>query len=290
VDNIIELNNVSYDYVSGDITTKGVKNINLDIERGSFVVFVGHNGSGKSTLAKLLNGFFVPDSGKVFVDGIDTADDSRIFDIRKKVGMVFQNPDNQMVASIVEDDLAFGPENLGVPREEIGKRIDWALKTVNMEGQNKRTPNKLSGGQKQRISIAAILVMKPDVLILDESTAMLDPRGREEVMETIMHLNKEAGLTVILITHYMEEVILADKVVVMNDGEIALSGTPKEVYKELEIIRKAQLELPIITQVAVELNNRGYDVPLALTKEELVDALCDGAKDKDKVDTAEVVK
>ncbi|HQC55223.1 MAG TPA: energy-coupling factor transporter ATPase [Clostridia bacterium] len=290
MDNIIELNNVSYDYVSGDITTKGVKNINLDIERGSFVVFVGHNGSGKSTLAKLLNGFFVPDSGKVFVDGIDTADDSRIFDIRKKVGMVFQNPDNQMVASIVEDDLAFGPENLGVPREEIGKRIDWALKTVNMEGQNKRTPNKLSGGQKQRISIAAILVMKPDVLILDESTAMLDPRGREEVMETIMHLNKEAGLTVILITHYMEEVILADKVVVMNDGEIALSGTPKEVYKELEIIRKAQLELPIITQVAVELNNRGYDVPLALTKEELVDALCDGAKDKDKVDTAEVVK
>ena len=281
MDNIIELKNVSYDYVSGDIITRGVKDVTLDIERGSFVAFVGHNGSGKSTLAKLLNGFFVPDKGKVFVEGIDTADDDKIFDIRKKVGMVFQNPDNQMVASIVEDDLAFGPENLGVPREEIGKRIDWALKTVNMEGQNKRTPNKLSGGQKQRISIAAILVMKPDVLILDESTAMLDPKGREEVMETIMRLNKEEGMTVILITHYMEEVILADKVVVMNDGEVVLHGTPKEVYKELETIRDAQLELPIITQVAVELKNRGYDVPLSLTKEELVEALCPVGIQKD---------
>jgi energy-coupling factor transporter ATPase len=287
MDNIIELKNVSYDYVSGDMITRGVKDVTLDIERGSFVAFVGHNGSGKSTLAKLLNGFFVPDKGKVFVEGIDTADDDKIFDIRKKVGMVFQNPDNQMVASIVEDDLAFGPENLGVPREEIGKRIDWALKTVNMEGQNKRTPNKLSGGQKQRISIAAILVMKPDVLILDESTAMLDPKGREEVMETIMRLNKEEGMTVILITHYMEEVILADKVVVMNDGEVVLHGTPKEVYKELETIRDAQLELPIITQVAVELKNRGYDVPLSLTKEELVEALCPVGIQED---VAEVIK
>lgn len=287
MDNIIELKNVSYDYVSGDIITRGVKDVTLDIERGSFVAFVGHNGSGKSTLAKLLNGFFVPDKGKVFVEGIDTADDDKIFDIRKKVGMVFQNPDNQMVASIVEDDLAFGPENLGVPREEIGKRIDWALKTVNMEGQNKRTPNKLSGGQKQRISIAAILVMKPDVLILDESTAMLDPKGREEVMETIMRLNKEEGMTVILITHYMEEVILADKVVVMNDGEVVLHGTPKEVYKELETIRNAQLELPIITQVAVELKNRGYNVPLSLTKEELVEALCPVGIQED---VAEVIK
>ncbi len=287
MDNIIELKNVSYDYVSGDIITRGVKDVTLDIERGSFVAFVGHNGSGKSTLAKLLNGFFVPDKGEVFVEGIDTADDDKIFDIRKKVGMVFQNPDNQMVASIVEDDLAFGPENLGVPREEIGKRIDWALKTVNMEGQNKRTPNKLSGGQKQRISIAAILVMKPDVLILDESTAMLDPKGREEVMETIMRLNKEEGMTVILITHYMEEVILADKVVVMNDGEVVLHGTPKEVYKELETIRDAQLELPIITQVAVELKNRGYDVPLSLTKEELVEALCPVGIQED---VAEVIK
>lgn len=287
MDNIIELKNVSYDYVSGDMITRGVKDVTLDIERGSFVAFVGHNGSGKSTLAKLLNGFFVPDKGKVFVEGIDTADDDKIFDIRKKVGMVFQNPDNQMVASIVEDDLAFGPENLGVPREEIGKRIDWALKTVNMEGQNKRTPNKLSGGQKQRISIAAILVMKPDVLILDESTAMLDPKGREEVMETIMRLNKEEGMTVILITHYMEEVILADKVVVMNDGEVVLHGTPKEVYKELETIRNAQLELPIITQVAVELKNRGYNVPLSLTKEELVEALCPVGIQED---VAEVIK
>lgn len=267
---IIKIENVSYDYISGDERTRGVVDVSLEIEKGSFVAFIGHNGSGKSTLAKLLNGFFVPDSGKVIVDGVDTTDDDKIFDIRKKVGMVFQNPDNQMVASIVEDDLAFGPENLGVPREEIGERIDWALKKVNMEEHKKRTPNKLSGGQKQRISIAAILVMKPDVLILDESTAMLDPKGRDEVMQTIMHLNKEEGMTVVLITHYMEEVVLADKVAVMNEGKIVLQGKPRDVFKELKTIRKAQLEIPTATRVAEQLQKRGIDIPLVLTKEELV--------------------
>ncbi|NLT19091.1 MAG: Energy-coupling factor transporter ATP-binding protein EcfA1 [Firmicutes bacterium ADurb.Bin080] len=273
MDNIISVQNVSYDYVSGNTTNRGVSEINLDIERGSFVVFIGHNGSGKSTLAKLLNGFFVPDQGKVLVNDIDTADEEKTFEIRSKVGMVFQNPDNQMVASIIEDDLAFGPENLGVKREEIKERIDWALKTVNMEEYRNRTPNRLSGGQKQRIAIAAILVMKPEVLILDESTAMLDPKGRDEVMDTVLKLNSEEGMTVILITHYMEEAIRADKVAVMNEGRIVLAGKPKEVFEKVDIIRDAKLELPVATKVSVELRKLGYDIPLALTEEELVESL-----------------
>jgi len=276
LDNIISVQNVSYDYVSGDSTNRGVSDINLEVERGSFVVFIGHNGSGKSTLAKLLNGFFVPDKGKVLVNDIDTTDEEKTFEIRSKVGMVFQNPDNQMVASIIEDDLAFGPENLGVKREDIKERIDWALKTVNMEEYRERTPNRLSGGQKQRIAIAAILVMKPEVLILDESTAMLDPKGRDEVMDTVLKLNREEGMTVILITHYMEEAIRADKVAVMNEGRIVLVGTPKEVFAKVDVIHEAKLELPVATKVSVELRNLGYDIPLALTEEDLVDSLVFG--------------
>ncbi|MFA7664424.1 MAG: energy-coupling factor transporter ATPase [Clostridia bacterium] len=276
MDNIISVQNVSYDYVSGDSTNRGVSDINLEVERGSFVVFIGHNGSGKSTLAKLLNGFFVPDKGKVLVNDIDTTDEEKTFEIRSKVGMVFQNPDNQMVASIIEDDLAFGPENLGVKREDIKERIDWALKTVNMEEYRERTPNRLSGGQKQRIAIAAILVMKPEVLILDESTAMLDPKGRDEVMDTVLKLNREEGMTVILITHYMEEAIRADKVAVMNEGRIVLVGTPKEVFEKVDVIHEAKLELPVATKVSVELRNLGYDIPLALTEEDLVDSLVFG--------------
>lgn len=276
MDNIISVQNVSYDYVSGDSTNRGVSDINLEVERGSFVVFIGHNGSGKSTLAKLLNGFFVPDKGKVLVNDIDTTDEEKTFEIRSKVGMVFQNPDNQMVASIIEDDLAFGPENLGVKREDIKERIDWALKTVNMEEYRERTPNRLSGGQKQRIAIAAILVMKPEVLILDESTAMLDPKGRDEVMDTVLKLNREEGMTVILITHYMEEAIRADKVAVMNEGRIVLVGTPKEVFEKVDVIHEAKLELPVATKVSVELRNLGYDIPLALTEEDLVDSLVSG--------------
>lgn len=273
MDNIISVQNVSYDYVSGELTTKGVSNINLEIERGSFVVFIGHNGSGKSTLAKLLNGFFTPDQGSVIVEGIDTKNEEKIFEIRSKVGMVFQNPDNQMVASIIEDDLAFGPENLGVPRAEIKERIDWALKTVNMEEYREKTPNRLSGGQKQRIAIASMLVMKPEVLILDESTAMLDPKGRDEVMETVMRLNREEGMTVLLITHYMEEAICADKVVVMNDGKIVLMGDPKTVFSQVSVIHEAKLELPVATKVSVELKKQGYDIPIALTEKDLVDSL-----------------
>lgn len=276
MDNIISVQNVSYDYVSGDSTNRGVSDINLEVERGSFVVFIGHNGSGKSTLAKLLNGFFVPDKGKVLVNDIDTTDEEKTFEIRSKVGMVFQNPDNQMVASIIEDDLAFGPENLGVKREDIKERIEWALKTVNMEEYRERTPNRLSGGQKQRIAIAAILVMKPEVLILDESTAMLDPKGRDEVMDTVLKLNREEGMTVILITHYMEEAIRADKVAVMNEGRIVLVGTPKEVFEKVDVIHEAKLELPVATKVSVELRNLGYDIPLALTEEDLVDSLVFG--------------
>lgn len=273
MDKIITVENVSFDYVSGDYTNRGVVDVNLEIERGSFLVLIGHNGSGKSTLAKLLNGFFIPDKGNVKVNGIDTSEEDRTFEIRSKVGMVFQNPDNQMVASIIEDDLAFGPENLGVDPEIIKERIDWALKTVKMEEYKQKTPGRLSGGQKQRIAIAAILVMKPEVLILDESTAMLDPKGRDEVMDTILRLNKEEGMTVVLITHYMEEAIKADKVAVMNEGRIVSYGKPEEVFSNIEIINKAKLELPLATKVSAILKSNGFNIPLALTEEELVNYL-----------------
>lgn len=273
MDNIITVENVSFDYVSGDLTNRGVVDVNLEIERGSFLVLIGHNGSGKSTLAKLLNGFFIPDKGLVKVNGIETREEEKTFEIRSKVGMVFQNPDNQMVASIIEDDLAFGPENLGVAPDTIKERIDWALKTVKMEEYKQKTPGRLSGGQKQRIAIAAILVMKPEVLILDESTAMLDPKGRDEVMDTITRLNKEEGMTVVLITHYMEEAIKADKVAVMNEGKIVLYGKPEEVFSNIDVIKKAKLELPVATKVSAILKSNGFKIPLALTEEELVNSL-----------------
>jgi len=272
--NVIELKNVSFDYNNGDDTSRGVKNIDLEIGKGSFVVLLGHNGSGKSTLAKLLNGFLIPDAGDVLVGGINTKEEKRIFEIRARVGMVFQNPDNQMVASIIEDDLAFGPENLGVPREEIKKRVDWALSVVDMEAYRTGTPYKLSGGQKQRVAIAAILAMLPEILILDEATAMLDPKGRGEVMETARRLNKENGMTVVLITHYMDEAIGADSVIVMCDGEILKRGTPEEVFGEPELIKKAGLELPVASRVAQALRDAGYDLPPVLLDEELVEAVC----------------
>lgn len=271
---IIELTNVSYDYESDQTLSRGVKDINLTIDKGSFVVLLGHNGSGKSTLAKLLNGFLTPKEGDVIVDGINTKDNKRIFEIRTRVGMVFQNPDNQMVASIIEDDLAFGPENLGIPREEIKTRIDWALDAVKMSEYRHGTPYKLSGGQKQRIAIAAILAMLPQVLILDEATAMLDPKGRKEVMETARRLNKENNMTVILITHYMDEAIDADNVVVLKDGEIVLQGSPQTVFGEYDTIRDAGLELPISAAVALQLRQEGYDIPPVLRDTELVEAIC----------------
>ena len=273
---VIKVNNVCYDYRSsnGELIARGVKNVSLSVEKGEFCVLLGHNGSGKSTLAKLLNGFIIPDEGTITINGIDTKDDERIYEIRSKVGMVFQNPDNQMVASIIEDDLAFGPENLGIPRDEIEKRITWALETVGMSEHRKRSPNKLSGGQKQRISIASVLSMMPEILILDESTAMLDPVGRKEVMETAMRLNKEMGMTVILITHYMDEATSADRVFVLNEGELLASGSPREIFANVELIKQASLELPIASKVSLELQEKGFNVPFALTDEELAEGIC----------------
>jgi energy-coupling factor transport system ATP-binding protein len=271
---VIELKNVHYSYKSGnDETTVGVKGIDLEINQGEFVVLLGHNGSGKSTLAKLFNGFLIPDMGDVIIKGINTKEEKRIFEIRSKVGMVFQNPDNQMVASIIEDDIAFGAENLGVEPSEIVRRVDWALSAVGMLEHKKHTPFKLSGGQKQRIAIAAILAMMPEILILDESTAMLDPKGRREVLDVVKKLNDQ-GMTVVLITHYMEEAISADKVYVMNEGEIIDFGTPKQVFGNAEAINKAKLDMPMASRIAHMLKNDGIAVADCLTIEELAEEIC----------------
>ncbi len=271
----VEVNGVSYDYreSNGESIALGVKNVSLSIKQGEFCVLLGHNGSGKSTLAKLLNSFLLPDEGSVKIHGVDTKDEARIYEIRSNIGMVFQNPDNQMVAAVIEDDLAFGPENLGVPAEEIEKRITWALETVNMSEHRKRSPNKLSGGQKQRIAIASVLSMLPNILILDESTAMLDPKGRSEVLDTAMRLNKEKGMTVILITHYMDEAVNADKIFVLSKGEVIGSGTPKEVFSNVALIKQASLELPIASSVSLGLIEMGIEVPFALTDRELVEGI-----------------
>lgn len=274
MEKIIEIKNASYSYKTEEGATEAVNSVTLDIYKGSFVVFLGHNGSGKSTLAKMCNGFLLPDSGDVFVNGINTKEEKHIYDIRSTVGLVFQNPDNQMVASIIEDDIAFGPENLGVPREEIIERVDWALNVVGMEKYRAHTPFKLSGGQKQRIAIAGILAMKPTVLILDESTAMLDPKGRKEVLETIKKLKCEQNITVILITHYMDEALDADNVVVLNEGKILMQGAPKEIFSKKDLLAKTKLELPIATYVSNALQISGIPVPISLTDEELVEGIC----------------
>lgn len=271
---VISVENVSYTYKSSQNETVGVKNLSLSIEKGDFVAFLGHNGSGKSTLAKLLNGFLLPDEGKVFVEGTDTADEAKTYEIRSKVGMVFQNPDNQMVASVIEDDIAFGPENLGVEREEIIRRVDWALETVKMSEYRTRTPFKLSGGQKQRIAIAAILAMMPEVLILDESTAMLDPEGRKEVLDTVKRLNKEKNMTVILITHYMDEALEADKVFVFSEGSLIKGGTPREVFSDFGAVEKAKLLLPVATAAGKALVEAGIKINVPLTDEELAEEIC----------------
>ncbi len=270
--NCIEIENLtfSYDKKSGNV----LKSINLSIKEGEFLCIVGRNGSGKSTLAKLLNGLLKPSEGKVTVYGVDTSVDDTIFSIRGKVGMVFQNPDNQMVASIVEDDIAFGPENVGVPREEIQRRIDWALGVVGMEEYRLGTPNKLSGGQKQRIAIAGVLALKPKIIVLDESTAMLDPKGRREVMTTLTELNKKEGITICHITHYMEECVGADRVVVIDGGEVVLDGTPDEVFSNRERLAKHQLGLPPVMALADMLKERGLDTGAVSTEDELVEKLC----------------
>ncbi len=256
--NLIEFNNVSFSYETqddnGNVTTnKVLENFNLKIEQGSFVAILGHNGSGKSTVAKLTNGILTADEGEIIVDGIKAENDESIYSIRRKVGMVFQNPDNQIVSSIVEEDVAFGVENLGIEPSECRKRVDEALKTVNMYDYRLRTPSKLSGGQKQRVAVAGIIAMKPKCIVLDEPTAMLDPSGRKEVLDTIIKLNKQENITILLITHYMDEVVLADRVVVMDNGAIMLDGTPREVFSNPEKMDELYLEVPQSTLLAHKL-------------------------------------
>jgi len=272
---IIKLENVSYSYQQEEEAFEALRNVNITVQKGEFVCILGHNGSGKSTLAKLLNGLFVPTEGKVFVKGMDTADESQLLDIRRSAGMVFQNPDNQMVATIVEEDVAFGPENLGVPSPEIRVRVDESLAEVGMSAYAKSAPHKLSGGQKQRIAIAGVLAMHPEIMILDEPTAMLDPKGRAEVMETVQRLNREQGMTVVHITHFMEEAIAADRILVMSDGEIVMEGKPREVFAQEERLKELALTVPEITDFAQRLHNAGYPVAKdLLTKDELTEAIC----------------
>lgn len=256
--NLIEFKNVNFSYVVDDdeenkVTVDVLKNFNLTIEKGSFVAILGHNGSGKSTTAKLINGINIAQSGEVIVDGQKVEDNDTIFDIRRKVGMVFQNPDNQIVSSIVEEDVAFGVENLGVEPKEIRERVDNALKTVGMYEHRLKAPNKLSGGQKQRVAVAGIIAMKPMCIVLDEPTAMLDPSGRREVMNTVKKLNKEEGITIVLITHYMDEAVQAGRVVVMDDGQIKLDGTPRNVFAKVDEIKALGLDVPQSTELVYRL-------------------------------------
>lgn len=270
---LIEIQNVSYAYE--DAAAKALNNVSLTINDGEFVAVVGHNGSGKSTLAKHLNALLLPTEGKVLVDGMDTADEADTLSIRQRVGMVFQNPDNQLVTTIVEEDVAFGPENIGVPGNEIRARVDRALAAVGMEKYAHSAPNMLSGGQKQRIAIAGMLAMQPKVLVLDEATAMLDPKGRRDIIDLVTKLHKENGITVVMITQYMEEAIGADRVAVMSGGEMILEGTPKEVFSQDELLHKHRLDVPVMQQLANRLNARGANLPKSiLSVEEMAQAIC----------------
>lgn len=260
MDNIIEVKNVTYEYTDEEKTFAAVKNLSLNIERGSFTVILGHNGSGKSTLAKMLNGLNKPTLGDVFADGINTKDEETEIEVKRKVGMVFQNPDNQIIASIVEEDVAFGPENLGIPPKEIEKRVEDALKAVDMWEFRKSTPHHLSGGQKQRIAIAGIIAMQPECLVLDEPTAMLDPKGRAEIISTLHRLNRDMGITVVLITHYMEEAENADRVIVMNDGEIIADDKPKVIFSDVERLKKVGLDVPQTAELLYNLKKNGFAV------------------------------
>ncbi|MBE6808198.1 MAG: energy-coupling factor transporter ATPase [Clostridia bacterium] len=260
MNNLIEIKNVTYEYTEEDSVYAAVKDLSLDIEKGSFTVILGHNGSGKSTLAKLINGLNKPTFGDVIVDGINTKDEETELTVKRKVGMVFQNPDNQLIASVVEEDVAFGPENLGLEPQEIRLRVDEALKAVDMYEFRKSTPHRLSGGQKQRIAIAGIIAMEPECLVLDEPTAMLDPKGRAEIINTLLKLNREKGITVVLITHYMEEAEKADRVVVMNDGVIIDDGVPKEIFKNVEKLKAVGLDVPQTTELLYELHKNGFNI------------------------------
>lgn len=273
---MISIKNLSFKYDYEDENAIQIlKDINLEIKEGEFVALLGHNGSGKSTLAKLINGLLLPGQGDVLVDGMNTKSEEEIWDIRRTAGMVFQNPDNQLVATIVEDEVAFGPENMGVEPSEIRRRVDRALEDVGMVDYKKNAPHLLSGGQKQRVAIAGILAMSPKYIILDEPTAMLDPSGRREVMDTLIKLNKEEGKTIILITHYMEEAAISDRVVVMEDGSMVLSGTPREVFSQVDKIKRLGLDVPQVTELAYELKKDGLEISTeVLNIEEMVKEIC----------------
>ena len=278
--NAIELENVVFSYrkegeENRDIFEQpAVNGVSFSVGEGEFVALVGHNGSGKSTIARLLNGLLQPQSGRVLVFGESTAEEKKLFEIRKNLGVVFQNPDNQMVATIVEDDIAFGPENVGLPREEIVKRVDFALRAVGMEEFRETAGQRLSGGQKQRIAIAGVLALMPKVMVLDESTAMLDPKGRKEVLEVIRRLNKEFHITVVHITHFMEEAAEADRIIVLNSGKLELDGTPREVFANYEKLREIGLDVPVAKTLEVLLAARGVEVGDCIFHEELVEKLC----------------
>ncbi|MGO1369106.1 MAG: energy-coupling factor transporter ATPase [Senegalia sp. (in: firmicutes)] len=271
-DIMIKAENLTYEYKSSeDKTNMALDNVNLEIKKGEFVVILGHNGSGKSTLAKHINALLLPTKGNLYVKGMDTLDEDELWNIRSTAGMVFQNPDNQLVATIVEEDVAFGPENQGVEPSEIRKRVDRVLEIVEMTKYKEHAPHLLSGGQKQRIAIAGVLAMNPECIILDEPTAMLDPSGRIEVMETIKRLNKNEGKTIVHITHYMDEAVDADRILVMEEGKIVLEGTPKQVFSQVEKMKQYGLDIPQVTELSYKLKNKGINIPIdILTVEEMV--------------------
>lgn len=278
---IIKARKLGYDYFEYEEEGKdpevvhAIEDVDLDIQTGQFITVLGHNGSGKSTLAKHMNALLVPTEGTMWVDHMDTAEDDGLWKIRQEAGMVFQNPDNQIIATVVEEDVGFGPENLGVPTDEIWRRVDESLQATGMVAYRKQSPNKLSGGQKQRVAIAGVMAMKPKCIILDEPTAMLDPNGRKEVLKAVRELNQKEGVTVILITHYMEEVIYSDKVFVMDEGRLVMQGTPREIFSQVEKLKELRLDVPQVTLLAYELRQKGLPIPEGiLTIEELVDEIC----------------
>lgn len=275
INDIVSVEDISFEYVTEEDKFKAIDNLSLNVKQGEFVVVIGHNGSGKSTLSKNLNAILMPTTGNIYINGLNTKEEKNLWDIRQTAGMVFQNPDNQIVATIVEEDVAFGPENLGIDPPEIRKRVEESLKSVGMYDMRDRQPHLLSGGQKQRVAIAGIIAMKPKCIIFDEATAMLDPSGRKEVMKTIKRLNKEENISIMHITHFMEEAVDADRVIVMEKGKKVLEGTPKEVFSKVEMLKSIGLDVPCMTELSKELKEKGLDIDGdILTVDEMVVKLC----------------